>query len=298
MLEEERSQVVVTLAVFLQKLWRGTLQRIRYKKMRALLKIMEYYRKYKLRSYINDLERRFKHVRQMEDRGKSISWGIPPKAIVPTVQFFKLVFRRWRAHYVISQLPIEHHPAVQLRCNIFDTFAGNRQGWQYGNWNGDYMTDDPNYNLSVNKLRTSGDGIGRVIFASQGLKLSSGAKSNERIVLITDRYLIKIDPNKKYKVLDKKPLSETVIGCSVFSNENSQIVVIHCANRNDLVMVLSKGYAVECIARLSMLTGVKPNLSRQIDIKVDKKKTILTREASMDQTVCYQKRGATIAALE
>jgi len=63
-------------------------------------------------------------------------------------------------------------------------------------------------------------------------------------------------------------------------------------------MVLRRGYAVECIARISMLTGLTPNLSRQIDIKVDKKKTILTREASMDQTICYQKRGATIAALE
>lgn len=71
-LEKERSEVVVTLTIFLQKLWRGTLQRIRYKKIRALLKIMEYYRKYKLRTYINDLERKFKNVRQMEDRGKSI----------------------------------------------------------------------------------------------------------------------------------------------------------------------------------------------------------------------------------
>ena len=105
------------------------------------------------------------------------SWGAPPKAIVPTVQFFKLVFRRWRAHYVISQLPVEYHPAVQLRCKVFDTFAGNREGWQYGNWNGDYMNDDPNYNLSVNKLRTSGDGIGRIIFAAQGKKYDREKKS-------------------------------------------------------------------------------------------------------------------------
>ena len=71
-LEEKRSQVVNILAIFLQKHWRGTLQRIRYKKMLALLKIMEHYRKYKLRSYINDLERKFKNVRRMDDRGKTI----------------------------------------------------------------------------------------------------------------------------------------------------------------------------------------------------------------------------------
>lgn len=63
-------------------------------------------------------------------------------------------------------------------------------------------------------------------------------------------------------------------------------------------MVLQKGYAVECIARLVELTGVTPNIGKQIDIKVDKKKTILTREPSIDQTISYQKRGAAIAALE
>jgi hypothetical protein len=234
----------------------------------------------------------------MEDRGKSISWGQPPKAIVPTVDFFKLVFRRWRAHYVISQLPVEHHPAVQLRCKILDVFKGNRPGWQNGAWSGDYLVEDANFKLAVNKMRTSGDGIGQIIFASKGVKLSPGAKSNERIVLITDRFLIKMDPSKNYKMLEKKPLKDTVSGFSVFPQQNSHTVAIHCSTRNDLVMILHEGNPVECVARLALLTRIAPDLSAQIDVKVDKKKTILTQEASLDGSRSYQKRGATIAAVE
>ena len=46
--------------------------------------------------------------------------------------------------------------------------AGKRNGWQYGNWQGSYLDDDPNFNMCTNKLRTSGDGIGKIIFASEG----------------------------------------------------------------------------------------------------------------------------------
>ena len=114
-LEVRRTEVINHLVIFLQKHWRGTLQRIRYKKMIASLKIMAFYRKYKLRAYMKDLDVRFRNVRQMEDRGKSISWGSPPKSIIATVDYFKLVFRRWQAHFVLISYPKEIHPDIKLR---------------------------------------------------------------------------------------------------------------------------------------------------------------------------------------
>ena len=120
-LEIRRAQVIPTLVVFLQKHWRGTLQRIRYKKMIAALKIMAFYRMYKLRTYIKDLERRFKNVRQMEDKGKSIGWGKPPKSIIATVEYFKLVFRRWQAHFVLQLYAKDQNPAIKLRYEPYYT---------------------------------------------------------------------------------------------------------------------------------------------------------------------------------
>ena len=114
-LEVRRTEVINHLVIFLQKHWRGTLQRIRFKKMIASLKIMAFYRKFKLRAYMKDLDVRFRNVRQMEDRGKSISWGSPPKSIIATVDYFKLVFRRWQAHFVLISYPKEIHPDIKLR---------------------------------------------------------------------------------------------------------------------------------------------------------------------------------------
>ena len=64
---------------------------------------------------MKDLDVRFRNVRQMEDRGKSISWGSPPKSIIATVDYFKLVFRRWQAHFVLISYPKEIHPDIKLR---------------------------------------------------------------------------------------------------------------------------------------------------------------------------------------
>ena len=121
-LEVRRTEVINHLVIFLQKHWRGTLQRIRYKKMIASLKIMAFYRKYKLRAYMKDLDVRFRNVRQMEDRGKSISWGSPPKSIIATVDYFKLVFRRWQAHFVLISYPKEIHPDIKLRLDLLKCF--------------------------------------------------------------------------------------------------------------------------------------------------------------------------------
>ncbi len=73
LLEARREIKIVDVIVFLQKHWRRTLAQIRYKKMRALMTIVEYYRKYKLRRYISDLEKKFRNVRQLPDKGKSIT---------------------------------------------------------------------------------------------------------------------------------------------------------------------------------------------------------------------------------
>lgn len=114
-LEVKRTETVNKLIIFLQKHWRGTLQRIRYKKMIAALKIMAHFRKYKLRAYMVDLEARFRNVKSDPDRGKYISWGTPPKSITATVDYFKLVFARWQAHFVLIQYPKEIHPAIEMR---------------------------------------------------------------------------------------------------------------------------------------------------------------------------------------
>ena len=99
-----------------------------------------------------------------------------------SVEFLKLVFRRWRAHFVIQGLPKEHHPAVLLRCKVLDTFSGTRNKWQNGNWAGNYLEHDTEFKLAVSKMRTSGDGIGQVIFTDKGKQFTTGGKLLSRFI--------------------------------------------------------------------------------------------------------------------
>ncbi|KAG8269686.1 Myosin-IA, partial [Homalodisca vitripennis] len=60
-LEKMRDDIIPNIVVLLQKQWRGALCRRRYRKLKAGLTILKYYRKYKMRSYISQLDRIFRY---------------------------------------------------------------------------------------------------------------------------------------------------------------------------------------------------------------------------------------------
>ena len=144
------------------------------------------------------------------------------------------------------------------------------------------------------------------------MKLSKGAKSNERIILISENFVIKIDPNKKYKVMEKEPFS-VISGISIFNFQDSKVgmyifyflvhslifvkAIIHCTTRNDLVLILSSGNVVDCVARMAA-KNVKINLLEQIPFQFEKKTLTLTRDNSPTQQPHFQKNVNAIVAFE
>lgn len=63
------------------QVWRGTIARMRYRRMRAAVIILRAYRRFKVKSYIKDVKRKFKNVRSMKDHGKHVKWPTPPKVL-------------------------------------------------------------------------------------------------------------------------------------------------------------------------------------------------------------------------
>lgn len=57
-----RDDLIPGIVLLLQKQWRGTLCRQRYRKMKALMTIMQYYRRYKIRTYVTQLSQTFKYL--------------------------------------------------------------------------------------------------------------------------------------------------------------------------------------------------------------------------------------------
>lgn len=99
----------------LQKQWRGYLCRRRYKKMKAALVIIDYYRRYKKYIYIKELERKFKNAKNLRDYGKSINWPQENFAVRSAVPALKMMFARWRAWMILRAIPREDWPQLRLK---------------------------------------------------------------------------------------------------------------------------------------------------------------------------------------
>ncbi|KAJ7991900.1 hypothetical protein DPEC_G00288660 [Dallia pectoralis] len=80
-LEQERAALIPILVLFLQKVWRGALARMRCQRMHAIYTIMGCFKRYKVKAHFWEVERRFASVRNMADYGKSVEWPTPPAAL-------------------------------------------------------------------------------------------------------------------------------------------------------------------------------------------------------------------------
>lgn len=85
------------VAALCLQVWRGTLARMRYRRMRAALIILQAYRRYKVKSYIREVNRRFKNVRSMKDYGRHVKWPTPPKVLRKFEEALRSIYNRCSA---------------------------------------------------------------------------------------------------------------------------------------------------------------------------------------------------------
>ncbi|KAF0025787.1 hypothetical protein F2P81_022668 [Scophthalmus maximus] len=210
-LEEQRADMVQRIVLFLQKVWRGTLAKMRYRRMRAALVILRAYRRYKVRSYIREVNRRFKNVRSMKDYGRHVKWPTPPKVLRKFEEALRSIHNRWWAWTLIKGLSPEE--ALQVRAKVagLEALKGQRSdlGLQRA-WEGNYLKrDSPDtaaaFALVSSELQRK-DKFMRVLFSCNVRKINRFHKAEDRAVLITDRHLYKMDPLKQYKAMKSIPL--------------------------------------------------------------------------------------------
>uniref|UniRef100_A0A672UKG4 Unconventional myosin-Id n=1 Tax=Strigops habroptila TaxID=2489341 RepID=A0A672UKG4_STRHB len=240
-LEELHAKMLVRIVLFLQKVWRGTLARLRYKRTKAALTILKYYRRYKVKSYIQEVARRFHNVRQMKDYGKHVQWPTPPKVLR---RFEEVFCGRWRAGELIRSVPPEVLPQLRAKVAAMEVLKGHRAdiGLQRA-WEGNYIalvsTNNPQTTGSfipvANELKRK-DKYMNVLFSCHVRKVNRFNKVEDRAIFITDRHLYKMDPMKQYKVMKTIPLYN-LVGLSV-SNGKDQLVVFHTKDNKDLIVCL------------------------------------------------------------
>uniref|UniRef100_A0AAX7TAT6 Unconventional myosin-Id n=1 Tax=Astatotilapia calliptera TaxID=8154 RepID=A0AAX7TAT6_ASTCA len=242
-LEEQRAEMVQRIVLFLQKVWRGTIARMRYRRMRAALTILQAYRRYKVKSYIREVNRRFKNVRSMKDHGRHVKWPTPPKVLRRFEEALKSIHSRWWAWTLIKGLSPEETLQVRAKVAGLEALKGQRAdlGLQRA-WEGNYLVSrrgsmTASFTLVSSDLQRK-DKFMRVLFSCnvRKVKINRFHKSENRAVLITDRHLYKMDPLKQYKPMKSIPLYN-VTGLSV-SPGKDQLVVFHTKDSRDLVVCL------------------------------------------------------------
>ena len=239
-LEGIREQKIPGVVILLQKNLRGVLARRRVAKIKAALKIGLYYRHYVLRTYVNTLYQQFRNVKRMPDLGMSIPWPEPPRILKHVSPMLYKAYIRWRAFKILSKYPRNLWPEMHLKITALEALKGKREHWGIQrSWKGDYMnitTENLATDLYRGALKKAA--ASRVTFSCKVMKFNRHGKVNERVLVITQDQIIKMDPSKKFKVMMSASLKD-VTQISLSPDTGNQLVVIHMKPpSNDLILSL------------------------------------------------------------
>ncbi|XP_025831898.1 myosin-IA isoform X2 [Agrilus planipennis] len=253
-LEAARNELIPGIVTLIQKVWRGYKARQLYKKMKALLVMVEAYRRKKMRVYIETLQHRFAGARSMKDYGKHIQWPSAPAALRPVVGILRGAFQRWRAYMILKDIPKRDWPQMKLKICAASVLKGKRLYWgQTRTWSGNYLgSHDENssysvFNDCVNNLRKTTD-FQEVLFSSFVTKFNKFNKCAERVLLVTNRYIFKLDCAKFKNMKEGIPFTD-LTGLSVTPGQD-QLIVMHCRGGNDFVVSLYSNLKEDKIGEL------------------------------------------------
>nr|XP_039255052.1 unconventional myosin-Id-like [Styela clava] len=244
-LEERRAMLIPQLVILLQKMWRGGIARLRYKRTVATYKIMRRYKLYKMRCYLLEMSQKFQGVLKKPDLGKGIVWTHPPAGLEELVDHMKLIHKKWRAGKIVKRIPRSEWPAVELRCAAYEALHGKRTNWlRKRKWEGNYLASQTEnqslaavFSAKTNQLNSKFH-FGEIKFSSHVRKVNRKNKCEDRALLVTEKFIFKLDPGKSYKPMNRIPVDK-VTGVSV-SNGTDQLLIIHVDGSDDLVLCIQK----------------------------------------------------------
>uniref|UniRef100_A0A672KZK5 Unconventional myosin-Ig-like n=1 Tax=Sinocyclocheilus grahami TaxID=75366 RepID=A0A672KZK5_SINGR len=245
-LEQERAALIPILVLFLQKVWRGALARMRCRKIRAIYTIMAYYKCYKVKAHFWEVERRFTNVRNMADYGKSVEWPTPPAALVQFHRITRHLYRRWWARQLIKNIPPSDMAEVRAKVAALSALSGERVDWGYSRaWERDYLANAKDSPLTstnfvhITKELKNKDQYSQVLFSCSVRMLNWFNNTKDRALLITDKHIYRLEPKKHFKV-QKRISLDSVVGVSVTSGSD-QMVALHTASQDDFLVHLQRG---------------------------------------------------------
>ncbi|XP_053717632.1 unconventional myosin-Ig isoform X2 [Synchiropus splendidus] len=302
-LEQERATLFPILVLLLQKVWRGTLARKRCKQMRAIYTIMGCYKRFKVKAYFWEVELRFANVRAMVDCGKSVEWPTPNAALAEFHNITVLLHRRWWARQIVKKIPPSDILEVRAKVAALTSLSGERKDWGSSRaWERDYLAsirDCPQTSsifIHMSKELRNRDQFSLVLFSCFCRKVNRFNKASDRGLLVTDKYVYKLDPRKQFKVLKRLPM-DTFTGISLTSGSD-QMVALHTSTNDDVLLCLQPGHMNPNKDRVGELVGtLVDHFTRvrksQFDVKVCRNTVQLNMRGKPKRVTMDTKPGLT-----
>uniref|UniRef100_A0A915E6G7 Uncharacterized protein n=1 Tax=Ditylenchus dipsaci TaxID=166011 RepID=A0A915E6G7_9BILA len=258
LLEELRSQKMLYVVVFLQKMIRATLARKRYNQKKAVRLIINRFRRFKLRSYIVEVYETLRNIRQLPDLGKSLTWPKAPAVLTSFAKRLKRMHELWRANIILNKMPPHLKHALPQKLAAFETFNRRRPDWGYTrDWLGDYLSlaREHDYPQNANS------------YCSSLASINKAHPFNTVVLLITDKFIAKLD-TKRFKLLKDPAVISCISSLSVTSSSNN-LIVFHIGH-NDFVGCLKN---MQNEDRVGELVGVlqayfERNFQRKLPVSV------------------------------
>ncbi|CAF3782202.1 unnamed protein product [Adineta steineri] len=301
-LEKKRTEGLQFIVTILQKYTRSWRQLRLFRREISAIKIQNMYRKYRARSYINKLNELFRNVVNMNDLGKNIKWPAPKPGFIPTNTMLKQMYQRWRAFKIIQRIPADQRAIFELKLLAGD-YLQQRPSFLESSirqeWKGDYLllpeenSHSLEYRKSISELRGK-DNFNHVLFSTLAIKLNSHIKMDERAIVLTDRYLYKLDPKKNFHIKKTGIPIDDIIGLSVTSGRE-QLVVIHLISNHDLVIYMHTkndrvGEFVGHIAKLKRKSSnFTVDVQRYVSAQLDKHKHVINITSGGTEKIEFRK---------
>uniref|UniRef100_A0A1I7YKF9 Myosin motor domain-containing protein n=1 Tax=Steinernema glaseri TaxID=37863 RepID=A0A1I7YKF9_9BILA len=293
-LEEARQAKMNYVVVFLQKMVRAYRARQYYKQLKAVYAIMNRYRRYKLRSYIFNVIDTFQGVRQRKDLGKGLAWPKPPAVLNDFVAKLQRIHEMWRARIILDKMPEQLRQSFAQKVAAFEAFHSRRAEWGYQRfWIGDYLAHDSEHDSAEEAIayRTSMATMHekypfeRVLFSSYVQKFNRFNKSSYRVLVVTDRFVAKLEP-KKFRPM-KEPIQLSALSAISVSSASNGIVVFH-VGENDFVGCLRNRPNEDRVGELvgTLSAHFQRNLNR--DLRVSVSTTIACKLGSKPRSLHVQ----------
>ncbi|KAI3385236.1 hypothetical protein SNEBB_001731 [Seison nebaliae] len=247
-LETNRMRSLARIVLILQKNIRAMNARRFYKKKKAAVKISSAYKKYKMKKYINDLQEADKKA------GRDIKWPEKPVNVSPKFdnQLKNIRQRHW-AHNILRRFPKSQWREINSKIAVMELLGQNTRKLidLREHWEGDYLssiTDNMNYMIYQKSMEAieEKDDCGKILFSSFIRKINRFGKTTERGIVVTEKFIYKLDPSKKFQMMRPGTQPSDIVKVTVSDVNDSLMIIDTYTIDNDFVFILQNDLTPNC----------------------------------------------------